>query len=100
VQRAIALGWPPTQIRVIDQDQAQSGSSSVNRDGFQLVVAEVGLQRIGQFLPGSFPAGRANSDWYRLLEICALTDTLLVDEDGIYDPGTTMTGSCWALKAR
>jgi len=88
VQRAIALGWPPTQIRVIDQDQAQSGSSSVNRDGFQLVVAEVGLQRIGAvFCLEASRLARANSDWYRLLEICALTDTLVVDEDGIYDPG-------------
>src|SRR5258706_15117715 len=46
-QRAVDLGWPEPQIRVIDQDQARSGTTSVNRDGFQLVVAEVGLQRIG-----------------------------------------------------
>lgn len=88
VQRAIDLGWPPTHIHVIDQDQAQSGTTSINRDGFQHVVAEVGLERIGAvFSLEASRLARANSDWYRLLEICALTDTLVVDEDGIYDPG-------------
>ncbi|MBI1794476.1 MAG: recombinase family protein [Chloroflexi bacterium] len=87
-QRALELGWPEPQIRVIDQDQAHSGATSVNRDGFQLVVAEVGLQHIGAvFCLEASRLARANSDWYRLLEICALTDTLVVDEDGIYDPG-------------
>ncbi len=88
VQRATELGWPETQIRVIDQDQAHSGTTSVNRDGFQLVVAEVGLRHIGAvFCLEASRLARANSDWYRLLEICALTDTLVVDEDGIYNPG-------------
>jgi DNA invertase Pin-like site-specific DNA recombinase len=88
VQRAAALGWSETQIRVIDQDQAHSGTTSINRDGFQLVVAEVGLRHVGAvFCLEASRLARANSDWYRLLEICALTDTLVVDEDGIYDPG-------------
>src|SRR5262249_55023891 len=77
-QRAIDLGWSPEQIRLIDQDQARSGSSSVNRDGFQLMVAEVGLNHIGAvFALEASRLARANSDWYRLLEICALTDTLV-----------------------
>ena len=88
VQRAQELGWPETQIRVIDQDQAHSGTTSVNRDGFQLVVAEVGLGQVGAvFCLEASRLARANSDWYRLLEICALTETLVVDEDGLYDPG-------------
>jgi len=87
-QRALDLGWPQPHIRIIDQDQAHSGTTSVNRDGFQLVVAEVGLQRTGAvFCLEASRLARANSDWYRLLEICALTDTLVIDEDGIYDPG-------------
>jgi DNA invertase Pin-like site-specific DNA recombinase len=86
VQRAQELGWPETHIRVIDQ--AHSGTTSVNRDGFQLVVAEVGLRHVGAvFCLEASRLARANSDWYRLLEICALTDTLVVDEDGLYDPG-------------
>ena len=87
-RRAQDLGWPAPAIRVIDQDQGQSGASSINRDGFQDMVAEVGLQRIGAvFCLEVSRLARANSDWYRLLEICALTDTLVIDEDGIYDPG-------------
>jgi DNA invertase Pin-like site-specific DNA recombinase len=87
-QRARDLGWAPEQITVIDQDQGHSGSSAVGRDGFQTLVAEVGLGRVGVVLGLEVPRlARNNSDWYRLLEICALTDTLVVDEDGIYDPG-------------
>jgi DNA invertase Pin-like site-specific DNA recombinase len=88
VQRARDLGWPDAAIRVIDADQAHSGTSVVGRDGFQTLVAEVGLGHGGAvFSLEASRLARSCSDWYRLIEICALTDTLVVDEDGIYDPG-------------
>ncbi|HEY3228251.1 MAG TPA: recombinase family protein [Roseiflexaceae bacterium] len=87
-QRAGDLGWPPEHITVIDQDQGHSGASTIGRDGFQLLIAEVGLGRAGAvFSLEVSRLARSCSDWYRLLEICALTDTLVIDEEGIYDPG-------------
>ena len=86
-QRAIALGWPVERIHIIDSDQGQSGSSATDREGFQKLVTAVSLGRAGIILglEVSRPA-RNNTDWHRLLEICALADTLILDEDGIYDP--------------
>src|SRR5690348_7132419 len=88
VQRAQDLGWTSASIQVVDQDQGQSGSSSIGRDGFQWLVAEVGLGHVGAVLSLEVSRlARSCSDWYRLLEICALTETLVIDEEGIYDPG-------------
>jgi DNA invertase Pin-like site-specific DNA recombinase len=88
VQRAQGLGWAAEQITVIDQDQGRSGTSAAGRDGFQGLVATVGLGQAGAVLSlEASRLARASSDWYRLLELCALTDTLVIDEDGIYDPG-------------
>src|SRR5258706_9713002 len=88
VQRALSLGWTRERIHVIDQDQGHSGSSTIGRDGFQALVAEVGLKHCGAVLSLEVSRlARSCSDWYRLLEICALTDTLVIDEEGIYDPG-------------
>jgi len=88
VQRALDLGWPRDQIVVVDQDQGLSGASSIGRDGFQFIVAEVGLGHAGAVLSlEASRLARACSDWYRLIEICALTDTLVIDEEGVYDPG-------------
>ena len=87
-QRALELGWPPERIVVIDEDQGTSGTSLAHRDGFERVVAEVGLARTGAvFCLEASRLARSYSNWYRLLEICALTRTLVVDEDGVYDPG-------------
>jgi DNA invertase Pin-like site-specific DNA recombinase len=89
VKRAHDLGWEQAGIQVIDQDQGQSGASSIGRDGFQLLVAEVGLGHVGAVLSLEVSRlARSCSDWYRLLEICALTDTLVIDEEGVYDPGS------------
>ena len=86
-QRAIALGWPAEQIVVIDTDLGQSGASAADREGFQRLVTEVGLGRAGIVMGLEVSRlARNSSDWHRLLEICALTDTLILDEDGIYDP--------------
>ena len=87
VKRAQDLGWTPARIQVVDQDQGQSGSSIIGRDGFQWLVAEVGLGHVGAVLSLEVSRlARSCSDWYRLLEICALTDTLVVDDEGVYDP--------------
>jgi DNA invertase Pin-like site-specific DNA recombinase len=87
VQRALDLGWPRERVFVIDQDQGQSGASAADRDGFQSLVSEVGLGRAGAVLClEASRLARSCSDWYRLIEICVLTDTLVVDEEGVYDP--------------
>jgi DNA invertase Pin-like site-specific DNA recombinase len=81
------LGWPQERIEVIDQDQGHSGASLAGRDGFRRLVAQVGLGRTGAVLSlEASRLARSCSDWYRLIEICALTNTLVIDEDGVYDP--------------
>jgi DNA invertase Pin-like site-specific DNA recombinase len=86
-QRAVALGWPQDQIVVIDRDLGQSGTSAVDREGFQRLVTEVGMGRAGIVMGLEVSRlARNSTDWHRLLEICALTETLILDEDGIYDP--------------
>lgn len=86
-QRAVALGWPLDQIVVLDSDLGQSGASAADREGFQRLVTEVGLGRAGIVMGLEVSRLARNCmDWHRLLEICALTDTLILDEDGIYDP--------------
>jgi len=87
-ERAIALGWPIERVLVIDNDQGQSGATAADREGFQHLVAEVSLGNAGIVLGLEVSRlARNNSDWHRLLEICALTDTLILDEDGLYNPG-------------
>jgi len=86
-QNAIALGWAAEQIVVIDSDLGQSGASAVDREGFQKLVAEVGMGKAGIVLGLEVSRlARNSADWHRLLEICALAETLILDEDGIYDP--------------
>ena len=85
-QRAVALGWAEERVIVIDSDLGQSGASS-DREGFQRLVAEVGMGHAGIVLGLEVSRLARNSmDWHRLLEICALTSTLICDEDGTYDP--------------
>ena len=85
-QRAVALGWAEDRIIVIDSDLGLSGASS-DREGFQRLVAEVGMGHAGVVLGLEVSRLARNSmDWHRLLEICALTSTLICDEDGVYDP--------------
>jgi DNA invertase Pin-like site-specific DNA recombinase len=85
--RAIALGWSSDQIIVIDIDQGHSGASAADREGFQRLVADVGMGKAGIVLGLECSRlARNNADWHRLLEICALSATLICDEDGLYDP--------------
>jgi DNA invertase Pin-like site-specific DNA recombinase len=85
--RALALGWPADHIVVVDCDQGQSAASVADRAGFQQLVGEVGMARVGIVMGLEVSRlARNSSDWHRLLEICALTETLILDEDGVYDP--------------
>jgi DNA invertase Pin-like site-specific DNA recombinase len=86
-QRAVALGWPLERIHVIDSDLGHSAAAAADREGFQRLVTEVGVGRAGIVLGLEVSRlARNSTDWHRLLEICALTDTLILDEDGVYDP--------------
>jgi len=86
-QQALRLGWAEEQIVVIDTDLGQSGASAADRIGFQRLVTEVSLGRAGLVLGLEVSRLARNcSDWHRLLEICAFTGTLILDEDGLYDP--------------
>jgi DNA invertase Pin-like site-specific DNA recombinase len=87
-RRAVELGWGPAQVRVIDEDLGRSGANSSARSGFQALVADVGLGKVGLVLGIEVSRlARRNADWYQLLDLCALTATLIGDADGIYDPG-------------
>ena len=112
-QRAIQLGWNQEQVVVIDNDLGQSGASAAERQGFQHLVAEVGLGRAGIVMGLEVSRlARNSADWHRLLEMCALTETLILDEDGLYDPahfndrlllglkGTMSEAELHVLKAR
>jgi DNA invertase Pin-like site-specific DNA recombinase len=85
--RATALGWSDDQVVVIDSDQGESGASAAWREGFRRLVTDVGLGRAGIVMGLEVSRlARNNADWHRLLEICALAGTLILDEDGVYDP--------------
>jgi DNA invertase Pin-like site-specific DNA recombinase len=112
-RRASAFGWPDERIIVIDHDQGQSGGSASDREGFQRLVADVGLGKAGIVMGLEVSRLARNcADWHRLLEICALTHTLILDEDGLYDPahyndrlllglkGTMSEAELHVLKAR
>jgi DNA invertase Pin-like site-specific DNA recombinase len=87
--RAIALGWHDDQIIVIDNDQGESGASAAWREGFQRLVTDVGMGHAGIVMGLEVSRlARNSADWHRLLEICALADTLILDEDGVYDPAS------------
>ena len=93
--RATALGWRDDQIIVIDNDQGESGASASWREGFQRLVSDVSMGRAGIVMGLEVSRlARNNADWHRLLEICALADTLILDEDGVYDPGQLQRPSC------
>ena len=88
-QRAQDLGWPPDQVSVIDEDQGQSAVSTHLRPGFQQLAAEVSLGHVGLILGVEVSRlARSCADWHRLLELCALSHTLLADTVGVYDPNT------------
>jgi DNA invertase Pin-like site-specific DNA recombinase len=86
-ERAVALGWDAHQVRVIDADLGRSGAEASAREGFKDLVADVGLGRVGIIFGIEVSRlARNNSDWYQLLDLCAVTDTLIADADGVYHP--------------
>ena len=85
--RAIQLGWEHDLIKLLDGDLGMSGSQSVNREDFKILIADVSMGKVGAiFAIEASRFSRSCTDWHRLLELCAMTDTLIVDEDGCYDP--------------
>jgi DNA invertase Pin-like site-specific DNA recombinase/uncharacterized protein YndB with AHSA1/START domain len=85
--RAGQLGWPKQQVVVIDEDLGLSGSTTDKRSGFARLASEVALAHVGIVLGLEVSRlARNNADWYRLLELCGVTDTLIGDNDGIYHP--------------
>jgi DNA invertase Pin-like site-specific DNA recombinase len=87
-KRAQALGWPEPLGVVIDRDQGRSGASRTGRDGWEYLIAAVGLGRAGAVLClAASRLARSSRGWSRLMASCAWTDTLLIDEEGGYDPG-------------
>ncbi len=86
-ERAIALGWPVVQIVTVDSDLGETATSVADRQGFQKLMTEVSLGRVGLVMGLEVSRlARNNADWARLLEICGITDTLILDEEGIYNP--------------
>ena len=89
VQRAVALGWAAEQVVVIDEDLGQSAAATGQRSGFERLIGEVAVGAVGVIL--SLEASRIsrdNSRWYHLLDICAITQTLIGDAEALYDPCT------------
>src|SRR5512134_467043 len=85
--RAVALGWSKVQVNVIDEDLGLSGASTAQRGGFARMTAEVALGHVGIILGLEVSRlARNNADWYRLLDLCGMTDTLIGDADGVYHP--------------
>jgi DNA invertase Pin-like site-specific DNA recombinase len=85
VERAGALGWPPSRVLVIDEDMGYSAGGQ-DRPGFTRLVSEVGLGQVGVVLGIEMSRlARSGRDWHQLLELCALSRTLLADPNGVYD---------------
>src|SRR5580658_4404595 len=85
--RAQQLGWPKDNIVIIDDDLGLSGATTNRRSGFARMISEVALGHVGMILGLEVSRlARNNADWYRLLELCGLTDTLIGDNDGVYHP--------------
>src|SRR4051812_45512489 len=88
VAGAERLGWPRSAVRVIDEDLGVSGASTTGRSGFAELAAQVGLGQVGIVLSLECSRlARNNADWYRLLDLAGMTDTLIADADGVYHPG-------------
>lgn len=86
-QQALQYGWDMTHIRIMDGDLGRSGSQTTHREDFKTLVAEVSMGNVGAiFVLEASRLSRSSADWNRLLELCSLTQTLIIDQDGCYDP--------------
>jgi DNA invertase Pin-like site-specific DNA recombinase len=98
-QKALELGWSETTVRTLDRDLGISGAQTTGRTDFKTLVADVSMGQVGAvFALEVSRLARSNADWYRLLELCALTKTLVIDEDGCYDPADFNDGLLLGLK--
>src|SRR6516164_10550894 len=98
-QKALELGWSESLIHTLDRDLGKSGTEMAAREDFKTLVAEVSMGQVGAvFALEVSRLARSNLDWHRLLELCALTDTLVIDEDGCYDPADFNDGLLLGLK--
>src|SRR5438552_6065414 len=97
--KAVALGWTPPTIRTLDRDLGVSGAQTAGREDFKTLVADVSMGQVGAvFALEASRLARSNLDWHRLLQLCALTETLVIDEDGCYDPADFNDGLLLGLK--
>jgi DNA invertase Pin-like site-specific DNA recombinase len=98
-EKALELGWNDPEIHVLDRDLGMSGAQTTGRDDFKSLVAEVSMGQVGAvFALEVSRLARSNLDWHRLLELCALTETLVIDEDGCYNPADFNDGLLLGLK--
>ena len=99
--QAKALGWMPEQIRILDGDLGHSGEQATHRDDFKTLVSDVAMGQVGAiFSLEASRLARSNKDWHRLLELCAITKTLVFDGDGCYDPADFNDGLVLGIKGQ
>ena len=98
-EKALEMGWSGPTVQVLDQDLGKSGAQIAGREDFKTLVADVSMGKVGAvFALEVSRLARSNLDWHRLLELCALTDTLVIDEDGCYNPADFNDGLLLGLK--
>jgi DNA invertase Pin-like site-specific DNA recombinase len=98
-EKALELGWSQSLIRILDRDLGKTGTEMAGREDFKTLVADVSMGQVGAvFALEVSRLARSNLDWHRLLELCALTTTLVIDEDGCYDPADFNDGLLLGLK--
>src|SRR5437899_2164575 len=98
-EKAQELGWSEASIRTLDRDLGKSGAQTAGREDFKTLVADVSMGQVGAvFALEASRLSRSDLDWHRLLELCALTKTLVIDEDGCYDPSDFNDGLLLGLK--
>jgi DNA invertase Pin-like site-specific DNA recombinase len=99
VNKAHSLGWSQEQIRVLDRDLGKSGSAASTRTDFKTLVGDVAMGHVGAiFSLEASRLARSNQDWHRLLELCVITGTLVIDEDGVYCPAEFNDGLVLGMK--
>jgi len=97
--KARSLGWRPDQIRILDRDLGKSGAAASTRTDFKTLVGDVAMGHVGAiFSLEASRLARSNQDWHRLLELCAITGTLVIDEDGVYSPADFNDGLVLGMK--
>lgn len=98
-EKALAMGWSAAAIRTLDGDLGLSGAQMTGREDFKALVADVSMGQVGAvFAIEASRLARSSLDWHRLIELCAWTQTLVIDEDGCYDPANFNDGLLLGMK--